>query len=98
MLGISKEDATLIALEFNQHAFVFGEYNARASCVSCLKSRMIIFMRRHMPPHPDLHHGNSFDTWGTCLGARRFEFHIYLVEDAFFKQPYHGGYLCWLKE
>lgn len=99
VLGISKEDAKLIARQFNQHAFVFGEYKNRSELCQLSNQLNDNFHATTYSTAPlDLHHGKSFEMWLTCLEARCLQFSNLPRLDCIFQQPYHGGYLCWLKE
>ena len=99
ILGISKEDATLIAQQFNQHAFVFGQYQKTAKlCQLSAEPNDNFHATTYITALLDLHHGKSFETWLTSLSARRVEYSHLPRRDCIFQQPYHGGYLCWLKE
>ena len=92
ILGISKEDATLIAREFNQHAFVFGKYKKRAELCQLSEEPNDNFHATTYATAPlDLHHGKSFETWGTCLGARRVEFSHLPHSECIFSSPIMVG-------
>ena len=99
VIGISKEEATMMARKCNQHAFVFGKYKKRAElCQLSEEPNDNFHATTYTTAQLDLRHGKSFETWGTCLGARRVEFSHLPRPECIFQQPYHGGYLCWLKE
>ena len=96
VLGISKEDATVISARYGQRAFVFGEKGAKAQlCILDNNKHDEFHATTYVVSPLNLQHGKSLETWLRCLRARRVCFST-LPIDCLFVQPYQTGYLCWL--
>jgi hypothetical protein len=105
VLGIDKEEASRVAREFHQYAFVYGEYSPEnskednhAQLVMLEGEPKAVYKETTYmvaPLYPE--HPSSFEVWLHGIGGRSVRLSETPFVDSIFQMPYRDGYLGWFE-
>ena len=101
VLGIDKEEASRVAREFHQYAFVYGEYSTTGSKGHARlimlegEPKAVYKETTYMVAPLYLDQSSSLDSWLRGTGARTLRFSKTPCVASIFQMPYCGGYLGW---